>query len=129
MLVTFYPIPWTSADSLPSGYFDADSGELNIECIMCTTEHCLWYYNENQTASNFADYYNALIMFHALCSDRETAQRFGEDDKSVYASMAESMSLIDHELIHNDTLSRLIKQLRDEMQSYVHQMPKKVMTK
>ena len=26
---------------LPSGYFDADSGELNIECIMCTTEHCL----------------------------------------------------------------------------------------
>ena len=110
---------------LPSGYFDADSGELNIECIMCTTEHCLWYYNENQTASNFADYYNALIMFHALCSDRETAQRFGEEDKSVYASMAGSISLIDHELIHNDTLNRLIKQLRDEMMSYVRYMPRK----
>lgn len=110
---------------LPSGYFDTESEDLNVECIRCTTEHCLWYFKDNQTASNFADYYNALMMFHALCSDRETAQRFGEDDKSVYASMAESISLINHELIHNDTLSLLIKQLRDEMQSYVHQMPKK----
>ena len=110
---------------LPSEYFDTDPDYLNIECIRCTTEHCLWYYKDNQTVSSFADYYNALIMFHALCSDRETAQRFGEDDKSIYATVADNMLLISHEHIKNDTLSRLIKQLRDNMESYVRYMPKK----
>ncbi len=83
------------------------------------------YEGTNELVRNYADYYNALIMLHNIESDSQTSARFGEDDESVYAFIADSMQRLDCSIIHNDTLRQYVQEARDKVINYVRSKHKK----
>lgn len=108
----------------PEKYFDTDPDDY-LEPLCChSEEQCIIYNGTNPSIQDIADYYNALILFSNGISDSETAERFGENDPSVYSTMADSIALLDVTIIKNDTLRQLMKQARTSIESYVRHMPK-----
>lgn len=108
----------------PEKYYDTAPDDYLESLCSCTAEQCVIYSGEESFVQDLADYYNALVMFSNCISDLETAQRFGEDDNTVYSRIADSIALLDYTIIKNDTLSKLINSLRTSMESYVRHMPK-----
>lgn len=108
----------------PENYLDTDPDDYLEPLCSHSTEQCVVYSGINPIARDLADYYNALIMFSNCISDSETAERFGEDDPSVYSTIADHIALLDVTIIKNDTLRQLMKQIRTSIASYVRHMPK-----
>ena len=109
----------------PEKYFDTDPDDyLEPLCAHNERQYVL-YDGPSELAHNYADYYNALIMFHNLNSDSETSSRFGEDNASVYRIMADSIMRLDCSIINNDTLRQYIQQARDNVAYYVRNAHKK----
>ena len=103
------------SELFPEKYFDtAPDDYLEPLCAHNERQYVI-YEGASEIARNYADYYNALIMFHNLNSDSETSSRFGEDDDSVYALMADSIMRLDCSIIRNDTLRQYIQQARDNV--------------
>ena len=108
----------------PEKYFDTDPDDYLEPLCSHSEEQCIIYNGTNPSIQDLADYYNALILYSNGISDSETAERFGEDDPSVYSTMADSIALLDVTIIKNDTLRQLMKQARTSIESYVRHMPK-----
>jgi len=108
----------------PEKYFDTDPDDYLEPLSDRNDEQYIKYFGDNSTARDFADYYNALIMFSNCISDSETAERFGEDDPSIYSTIADHIALLDYAIIKDDTLCLMVKQVRDNIASYVRHMPK-----
>ena len=102
-------------------YFDSDPEYLDLLSLRSILSHCVWYSRCNQTARAFTDYYNAMIIYHNLISDSETAQRFGEDDSKYYTAIADAIATLDvlDNIISNDTLRTLISQVAEKIEHYV----------
>jgi len=88
--------------------------EGNARESLCANnkQQYLLYKGKSNLAKDFADYYNALLMFHNMYSDEETAKRFSDSENSVNLRMADSIMRLDCSIIRNDTLRRLVKSLR-----------------
>lgn len=103
----------------PEKYFDSDPKDYLEPLCEHNERQYIKYKGTNEVAQNYADYYNALTMFHNLQSDDETATRFGEDDAAIYRKMAKAILKLDYSVIHNDTLRQFVKQARDNMAEHV----------
>ena len=108
---------------IPERYFDDEPDDETEPLSGCTQLQSVIYTGDNPVARDYADYYNALIMLHDLYSDKETAERFGEDDANVYSFVADHVAQLDYTIIQNDTLRRLVRLLRNGMESYLRCMP------
>ena len=106
-------------------YFFTDPEEVFEPLCTHNERQYIIYEGTSEIARNYADYYNALIMFHNLNSDSETSSRFGEDDNSVYAKLADSIMCLDCSIIRNDTLHQYIRQARDNVANFVRNAHKK----
>lgn len=100
----------------PDGERLMDGNDLSL-CAQNEGQYVL-YKGTNELARDFADYYNALVMFANLRSDNETAYCYGENDESVYGQIADSIMYLDCSIIHNDTLRRYLQQARDNLAYY-----------
>lgn len=114
-------------DVFPDEYF---GDERNWEPV-CTPkkEQYLNYRGKNLTASNYADYYNAIMVYHNLISDIATASRFGEAEVDVYRIIADSVMLLDCSIIRNATLRRLVKNVRNATADELREEAKIIETK
>ena len=122
---SFYDISFY--DIFPDEYF---GDERNWEPV-CTPkkEQYLNYRGKNQTASNYADYYNAIMVHNNLISDMETALRFVEYDSDVYRIIADSVMLLDCSIIRDATLRRLVKNARNAIADELRERAKIIETK
>ncbi len=110
----------------PKEYLVDPEGDLMDLCSPSTsTKQCVLYKGDNSEAIKIADYYNALIIFTNLYSDNETAGRFGEDDETVYAAVADSIAALDCSIIRNTELRQIVRRIQNAIKSYVLYMPKK----
>ncbi len=108
----------------PKEYLVDPEGDLMDLCSPSTvTKQCISYVGYSQKASDFADYYNALVISYNLSSDREIAYRFGEDDKNVYAAVADSITLLSYSVIRDSELRSIVKRQCKATEYYVHDMP------
>ena len=108
----------------PKEYLVDPEGDLMDLCSPSTvTKQCISYVGYNQKASDFADYYNALVISYNLGSDRETAYRFGEDDKNVYVAVADSIALLSYSVIRDSELRSIVKRQCKATEYYVRDMP------
>jgi hypothetical protein len=109
----------------PKEYLVDPEGDLKDLCSPSTfSKQCVLYKGDNSEAIKLADYYNALIIFTNLYSDNETAGRFGEDDETVYATVADSIAALDCSFISNNELRQIVLRLQNAMKSYVLNRPK-----
>lgn len=108
----------------PKEYLVDPEGDLMDLCSPSTvTKQCISYVGYSQTASDFADYYNALVISYNLSSDRETASRFGEEDKNVCAAVADSIALLNYSVIRDSELRSIVKLQCKATEDYVRDMP------
>ena len=108
----------------PKEYLVDPEGDLMDLCSPSTvTKQCISYVGYSQTASDFADYYNALVISYNLSSDRETAYRFGEEDKNVCAAVADSIALLNYSVIRDSELRSIVKLQCKATEDYVRDMP------
>ena len=104
----------------PEKYFVDPEGNLMDLCSPSTiAKQCIRYTGYSQRVSELADYYNTLIISNNLCSDRETAYRFGEDDKNVYAAVADSIALLGCGIIRDRQLRHIVERLCQSTEYFV----------
>lgn len=106
----------------PTEYIDPEGGLVDLCSPSTVAKQCIKY-RGNQKVSNLVDCYNALVIFHNLGSDKETAYRFGEDDEKVYTAVADSIALLDYSVIRDSELGSIVKRLCKATEYYVRDMP------
>lgn len=109
----------------PEKYFDTAPDDYYEPLCAHNERQYLIYEGTSEIARRYADYYNALVMFHNLNSDSETSERFGEDNDAVYSLMADSIMRLDCSIIRNDTLRQYMQEARDNVIYYVRSKHKK----